>query len=344
MKILINTPSIKELGGVANHFLGLKPYWNENVRYHTVWSRRCRRIKAPFYILAFIWKLIAFRPDMVLINPSMGKNALVRDFLYLKLARALGFEVSVFVHGFNLDYAKSADWKWICCNLNKASHIIVLAKQFKDLLVEHGIKADIQLSTTKVSDCMIEGFDLGRRTGKIKSLLFLSRLEKAKGVYEAIDTFVLLKQKHPELTLKMIGDGSELSAIQRYVTRQGIADVEFTGALYGQDIADAYQKADLFFFPSYGEGMPTVVLEAMAFGLPVITRYVGGLCDFFEDGKMGRITDSLDPIELANLTESMLSSSDLVREISIYNHQYAKEHFLASKVARDVENILRGNH
>lgn len=45
--------------------------------------------------------------------------------------------------------------------------------------------------------------------------------------------------------------------------------------------------------------MPTVVLEAMAFGLPVVTRAVGGLCDFFEDGKMGRITNSMNPMDYA---------------------------------------------
>lgn len=340
MKLLINTPDINALGGVANHYLGLIPYWTQDVKYHTIWVKKWSKLKSPFFIISFIWKLLTFRPDMVLVNPSMGKAALTRDFLYLKFARCLGFEVSVFIHGFDLDYAKDTNWKWISSNLNRASHIIVLAQQFKDILIEHGVTTDIQLSTTKVPDDMIKDYDANSRSGEIKNILFLSRIEKAKGVYETIDTFAILKKKHPELTLKMVGDGSELTSLQRYVAQEGIADVEFTGALYGKDIVDAYKKAELFFFTSYGEGMPTVVLEAMAFGLPVITRYVGGLCDFFEDGKMGRITYSLNPKELAALIEPLLTDKGKTRQISLHNQKYAKEHFLASKVAKGLEHML----
>lgn len=343
MKILINTPNIHELGGVANHYLGLLPYWNQEVRYHYVWSRKWNVLLMPFRILSFILKLLIFRPDMVLLNPSLGRNALKRDFLYLNIARGLGHKVSVFIHGFNLDYAASADWKWINRNLNRASHIIVLAQQFKDILIEHGVTADIQLTTTKVPDAMIENYDANSRTGEIQNILFLSRIEKAKGIYEAVDTFAILKKLHPNLTLKMVGDGSELTALKQYVSERNIPNIEFTGALYGKDIAEAYKTADLFFFTSYGEGMPTVVLEAMAFGLPVITRYVGGLCDFFEDGKMGRITDSLKPEEFATLIEPLLTDREKTKQIASYNHNYAKEHFLSSKVTADIESILSRN-
>lgn len=340
MKILINTPDIDALGGVANHYKGLQPYWTQEVKYHTVWAKERRKLKTPYYIISFIWKLLSFRPNMVLVNPSMGKAALTRDFIYLKIARSLGFDVSIFIHGFNLDYARSANWKWISRNLNKAAHIIVLAQQFKNILIDHGVTTDIQLSTTKVPDDMIKDFDANSRTGEIKNLLFLSRIEKAKGVYEAVDTFVLLKKNHPHLRIKMVGEGSELKALKEYVSSIGAEDIEFTGGLRGKEVTDVYKNSDLFLFTTYGEGMPTVVLEAMAFGLPVITRYVGGLCDFFEDGKMGRITDSLDPKEFAALIEPLLTDREKIKQIALHNHKYAKEHFIASKVAKGIEGIL----
>lgn len=340
MKLLVNTPDINALGGVANHYLGLRYYWTQDVKYHTIWVKEWSKLKSPCFVISFIWKLLTFRPDMVLVNPSMGKAALTRDFLYLKIARSLGFDVSIFIHGFNLDYVKIANWKWISRNLNQAAHIIVLAQQFKDILIEHGVTADIQLSTTKVPDDMIKDYDADVRTGEIKNILFLSRIEKAKGVYEAVDTFVLLKKFHPYLKMKMVGEGSELKALKEYVSSIGAEGIEFAGALHGSEVTDAYKESDLFLFTSYGEGMPTVVLEAMAFGLPVITRYVGGLCDFFEDWKMGRITDSLDPKVLASLIEPLLTDKEKARQMSLHNHKYAKEHFLASKVAKGLEHIF----
>lgn len=340
-KILINTPDTNGLGGVANHYKGLQSYWNCDVRYHSIGKKKGRKLYTPISIIKYIHTLLRFKPDVVIINPSLGNNALKRDFIYLNIAKALGFKVSVFIHGFNLGYAANADWKWITRNLNKASHIIVLAQAFKDVLNNHGVTVDIQLSTTKVPDDMVEGFGINRRTGEVKNILFLSRIEKEKGVFEAVQTYSILKKRYPYLNLRIVGDGTALHELQQYVEDNKIENVIFTGGLKGQSIIDEYMNADFFFFfTSYGEGMPTVVLEAMAFGLPVVTRTVGGLCDFFEDGKMGRITDSLNPEDFVKLIEPYLRDKELVKRTAIYNHQYAKEHFLASKVAKQLEDIL----
>lgn len=339
-KILINTPNINGLGGVANHYKGLKPYWNCNVRYHSIGKKKYRKYYTPISIIKYIFTLLIYRPNSILLNPSLGKGALQRDFIYLYIAKKMGFKVSIFIHGFNLDYASKADWKWVSKNLNKAEHIIVLAQAFKDILINHGVTTDIQLSTTKVPDDMIEEFDVSGRTGEVKNILFLSRIEKAKGVFEAVRTYNLLKVKYPYLKMRFVGEGTALLELKQFVSDNNIKDITFTGGLSGQSIIEEYKNADLFFFTSYGEGMPTVVLEAMAFGLPVVTRAVGGLCDFFEDGKMGRITESLNPEDFAKMIEPYLQDKELTKEVSVYNHLYAKEHFLASKVAKNIEQIL----
>lgn len=248
MKLLINTPDPNALGGVANHYKGLKPYWHCTTIYNSLGSKKWRKVLIPWTISKYIWRLITFNPDMVLLNPSMGTGALKRDFLYLKIARSLGKRVSIFIHGFDLDYSKSANWSWISENLNKASHIIVLAKAFKEILIENGVKTDIQLSTTKVPDDMIKDFDINCRSGNIRNILFLARVEKAKGVYEAVDTFAILKRTHPELNLKIVGDGGELEALKEYVKTNKIQDVVFTGGLHGQQVIDVYKDSDLFFF------------------------------------------------------------------------------------------------
>lgn len=343
MKILINTPSIHDLGGVANHYLGLKSYWTQRVRYNQLGAGKARRWLVPITIIKFVWHCLVWRPEIVVLNPSMGGRALKRDFMYLRFAKWMGRRVAVFIHGFNLDYASRANWQWIGRNLNKADGVIVLAQAFKDILESHGITAPIRLSTTKVLDTLVEGFDPSCRTGEVKNLLFLARIERAKGVYEAADTFALLRQDFPHLTLTFVGDGTELPALKQHVKELGIEGIRFTGALSGDALRNEYLRANFFFFfTSYGEGMPTVVLEAMAFGLPVVTRKVGGLVDFFEDGQMGRITDSLQPRDFATLIRPYLTDSELVRRTSLYNHQYAKEHFMASRVAQQVEGILNG--
>ena len=87
--------------------------------------------------------------------------------------------------------------------------------------------------------------------------------------------------------------------------------------------------------------MPTVVLEAMAFGLPVFTRNVGGLPDFFENGKMGYITDSLNAEDFAKALIPYIENTQLTQQVSHYNARYAKEHFMASRVAKELELLIK---
>ena len=225
MKILINTPNIHGLGGVSNHYFGLSPYWSQNVLYNSLGSKRWRAILTPITVLKFIYRLIFFRPDIILLNPSLGNKALIRDFFYLKLAKLFYRKVAIFIHGFNWEYANNADWKWIIDNLNLADCVIVLAQSFKNELIRRGVTTRLFLSTTKVKDTLVEEFDIVKRTGRIKNLLFLSRIERTKGVYELVDTYKILKSKYGDLTLTFVGDGSELLALKQYVEEYELSDV-----------------------------------------------------------------------------------------------------------------------
>lgn len=346
MKILINIPDLNILGGVANHYAGLRDFWFENVHYNISGRRAFLNMSGlltfPYDVVKFILKVLFWRPDVVLLNPSMGFRALKRDFLYLKLALFFRRRVAIFIHGFNLDYIRSVDRKWLCDNLNKADLIFVLAKEFRSILHEYGVKSKIVLSTTKVNDRLISDFDIShKQLGR--NILFLARVEQAKGIYITIDSYKILKAEFTDLSLTIAGSGSELQVVKRYIEDNDIQDVTLLGAISGKKLKDVFKRATLYSFPSsYGEGMPTSVLEAMAFGLPVFTRRVGGLSDFFEQDRMGFITDSLNASDFAEAMRPYLVDETLYRKVSMYNHEYAKKYFMASKVAVSIENELRG--
>lgn len=347
MKILINTPSLKLLGGVANHYEGLKDFWTGNVRYNTIGKRTPQsgsgKYWLPWDIVKFLFKLMTFHPDVVLLNPSLGNSALKRDFIFLRIACFFRFKVALFIHGFDWDYAKQIDKEWAAKYLNKSSLIFVLAKTFKNELESWGVTVPICLSTTKVDDKLLENYDsVVSRDGKIKNILFLARIEETKGTFITIESYRILKMQYPDLQLTIVGDGTDLPKVKQYIKRYNLKDVTITGRLWGKDIIKSYQDADVFFFPTYyGEGMPTVVLEAMAFGLPVFTRNVGGLPDFFENGKMGYITDSLNAEDFAKALIPYIENTQLTQQVSHYNARYAKEHFMASRVAKELELLIK---
>ena len=127
---------------------------------------------------------------------------------------------------------------------------------------------------------------------------------------------------------------------KNYVLRKELKDIKFVGYVKGKEQKNVYNNSDFYLFPTtHGEGIPISVLEAMAFGLPVVTRSVGGLKDFFKNGKMGFITESKNPKIFAKFIEKMILDIDLRYKIGLYNYKYAREYFLSSKVAKHLEDI-----
>ena len=346
MKILVNTPSMAlKSEGVANHYYGLKPYWTEQVRYNVVGKRRAKQGTGKYWLLWDIVKFVAlnlfWRPQIVLLNPSMAKNALRRDFIFLEIAKFLGKKVVIFIHGFHPEYCETINVKKLAAKLSKSNGILVLSQSYRDSLQKWGVTCPVEVTTTKVDDRMLQGFDITDRNGTIQNILFLARIEKEKGLYETITAYQLLKKKYQDLKLTIVGQGSELDAAKSFVQRESIPEVVFTGRLHGAALAEQYKKADIYCLPSYSEGMPTTVLEAMAFGLPIVTRSVGGLVDFFDNEKMGIMTTSYNPEDFASAISKYIENSDLTKRTSEYNYQYANQHFLASSVAVCIEKTLK---
>ena len=355
MSIVVTAPVLDRSGGVAAYYATLKEHLQTHVHFCPTGSRADREplIVAGARLLSdygrFCRMAGASRCDLVHLNPSLGPKALLRDGLSLLIAKALGKKVLVFLRGWDCACESSIRNRHLSLFRRvyfKADAFIVLASQFQSVLREFGYDKPIYVETTVVPD---EVFSRARiklahpkldRTGT--NILFLSRIEEGKGIYEAIDAFRLLREKCPCATLTVAGDGAELENARKYVRTAALDGVRFLGWITGEQKHQAFSDADVYLFPTrWGEGMPHSVLEAMAYGLPVITRPVGGLVDFFEPGRMGYLTDSSDPRVLASLLERLARDLNLRQEIARYNHAFAGSNFAASVVARRLAEIYR---
>lgn len=348
MRILVVCPELHRLGGVANHYMGLHEHWKSEVNYSFYGKRKDNSSKFltillyPIDFLTYIWKLIFHAPDVVIVNPSFRTFQLVRDGIYLLAARLLRIPVVTFIHGFDVklkdnltEYGKNIlSWTY-----NKSTFIYVLSLEFKRSLESINITAPIMLTTTKVSESLLEGF-VFQPKDKIKTLLFVARVIKDKGIYEAIDSLRIIQKSYPYVRLMVVGEGEELKYVKHYVSDQKISGVDFMGSLSGKSLADCYQMGDIYLLPTRSEGMATTILEAMAFGLPVITTPVGGVVDFFENGKNGFFIEDYDPEKYADIVMDLIDSPDKISKISKRNFLYAKENFIASKVVAKFEKDI----
>lgn len=346
MKLLILSPSFGLTGGVANHYMGLAPFFKENVTF-CFYGRRPKI--SPLLclipdVLHFIWLLIVKRPDVVLINPSFRSYQLKRDGFYLLLARLFNVKVVTFFHGWDYSLQKRLKdnpklVRWV---YNKSSLIYVLCSDFKQGLEELGITSPILLNTTKVDDRLLTDFDIKAKTARqANRILFLARAEKSKGLHIVMQAYKQLVERHPFLELSVCGIGRYLDEAKQFAKENKLGKVTFHGNVSGKQKSQCFSEADIYVLPTEEEGMATSVLEAMAFGLPVITRPVGGVKDFFKEPEMGELVSTFDVCDYVEAIDSYVTHPEKIKESTKYNYEYAQKHFMASTVASNMENQIR---
>lgn len=342
-KVLINTPNLyKDEGGVSNHFYGLSAYMPKN-QIHFCFTGGLRNYNKlfafPIYIfqyIKFIYQLIIFKPDIVHLNPSLCYDAVIRDGIFILISKLFNKKVIVFWHGWKIDFEEKIEKKYLKYFIyiyKKADVFIILSSSVKEKLKQWGFSQPIYSTTTKVDDFLIKELTIESKNPTY-NILFLGRIVKSKGIFETLSAFQLSKKNYPNITLTFAGTGPDEKALKTIIKKENIQNVSFTGFIKNNDKISAFLFADIFILPSYTEGMPTSVLEAMAFGIPVITRPVGGIPDFFVNNKMGYLVESKNPIDFAAKIDLLYSNKNIWREISQYNHHYALRHFMASEIAK----------
>ena len=138
-------------------------------------------------------------------------------------------------------------------------------------------------------------------------LLFAGNLIKNKGVYELLEAFAEARQAVPALQLKICGHGVERPGMEEKIKELRITDsAEMIGTVPPGEMHILMQASDIFVLPTYHEGLPNAVMEAMACGLPVIASAVGGLPDALNDSA-GAIL--IEPRNIEKLSAAVLKIS-----------------------------------
>ena len=343
MKVLVLVPDLNAPGGVSSFFKSLEGQFKDHdITYITRGTRANLHPIKQFLVkfwdyFNFIFKIIGGNYDLIHVNTSLGRANIIRDPWFVLIGKIFRVKVLVFFHGWRPESITS--WlKPFFKIFLKADAMVVLATQFQKDLESWGYSGTIHLLSTIVSLDMEQLLDhkvISENENEI-TILFLSRIEVRKGIYESLKAFNLLQQKsNRKLKLQIAGDGTELENVKKYVADEGLMDVEFCGFVSGAKKAEVLLNADIYLLPSYSEGMPISVLEAMMAGLAVVTRKTGGLNDFFDD-RMGRITDSLEPMVFCELINELISDPRTLIDISDFNIKYSKSNFT---VNRFVEKI-----
>ena len=355
-KLLFLVPAKTAKGGIVNYFNVLENNFSLPVEYFVrgarSWPNREGKIKEVFRAWNDLktFKKRIKRKDVLLVqtSTSLGAFAVIRDGFFLRAAQKRQLITITFFRGWDEKFEKVlSGWKLKLFKrfFFKSKAIIVLSKKFEKKLRDWGYQGDIYVETTVVDEVLLRSFNMNDFQNKINhlnleevNLLFLARTEEAKGLFEAIEAFIKLKKKFQNIKLTIAGDGfSKQKAIEKIISHQLQDSVSFAGFITGEKKVQAFRNSHIYLFPSYTEGMPNSVLEAMAFGLPIVTTPVGGITDFFVEGKNGYYVEIKSVEKIVEKVSLLLTNTPKYMEISKNNLDFARREFMTSVLVNNLE-------
>lgn len=180
-------------------------------------------------------------------------------------------------------------------------------------------------------------------------LIFAGSIDKDKGIFELINAFKKLKQKRADLHLILLGDGPETGDVKKILLSNDLGRrIHLTGSRPHKEMFLWLKAADLFVLPTYYEGLPNAILEAMACGLPVISTRVGGIPEAVIDGESGILINSKDEDALRSAIEFLLNSNGLAMEMGRNGRAIIERKFSwqrnAEETVRIYEDIINAKN
>ena len=181
-------------------------------------------------------------------------------------------------------------------------------------------------------------------------ILSVGRLVPKKGHAGQLEACCCLRQRGIPFHLKVIGDGPLEGRLKAMTHQMGLEDgVEFCGALPPEKVAEAYAWADLFWHTGLvdaegdRDGLPNVVPEAMARGLPVICGLDPGVGEAIQDGVQGLVVDVRQPEKLADAVAALAASPERRERMGRTGRSWVEENFLAEKNTAILAQAFRGS-
>ncbi len=180
-----------------------------------------------------------------------------------------------------------------------------------------------------------------RHEGRGNRLLFVGRISAGKGLEVLIDSMAELRTRHDDLTLTVVGDGPHRGVLERLCHRRSLADhVTFTGSKNQDEVAKLLADHDIFVLPSFAEGVPVVLMEAMGAGLPVVATQVGGLTELVDDGVSGFLVRPFDHTQLIDRIERLVADPELRERLGRAGRAAVLADFVSAEEATRLARLI----
>lgn len=328
--MIVPNPAVK--GGIASVVNGYRDSeleqkyeinYVESYRNGNKWQKLGKALSG---YCSFIRQLVFHKPDIVHIHSSFGPS-FYRKMPFIYLSSLCNIPVINHIHGADFEEfyerASAVKQKRIAKVYGKCAKVLVLSEEWKNNI---GRFVPSERIAVLENYCNIPGepYDSGRN---MKQVLFLGELGSRKGCYDIPDIWEKVVRQVPEARLVMAGDGEAEQIRGAFAERNLTSQVFFPGWVRGEDKERLFRESAIFLFPSYHEGMPMAVLEAMSYGMGIVTTAVGGIPGLIRNGESGYVRQPGDTETISSDVIRLLADQDRCTAYGNRAREYAKENY-----------------
>jgi glycosyltransferase involved in cell wall biosynthesis len=179
-------------------------------------------------------------------------------------------------------------------------------------------------------------------SGETLRVLNVGRLVPVKGHAVLIEALRLARERGVDAQLTIVGDGPTRGELEQLIAANGLSShVNLAGAVGQDDILGVYRRADVFCISSFAEGVPVVLMEAMAQEIPVVAPAIMGIPELVEDGVSGLLTRPARADQIAEALALLAGSGELRRTLGARGREKVTAEFASDRCAQQLCDVLR---
>jgi len=179
------------------------------------------------------------------------------------------------------------------------------------------------------------------RPGGPLRIVNVARLAPVKGQFELLKAIAELRRRGVPASVVVVGEGPLRSAVESEIRRLELGDlVELTGSVSPDDIHRYYADADVFCLPSFAEGVPNVLMEAMAMELAVVSTRLMGIPELVEDGVSGLLVAPARPDLLADALQRLAEDAELRARLGRAARKRVIAEYRIDRTAREMRDLI----
>ena len=266
-------------------------------------------------------------------------NSFYRKAVFIRKAHKEGKKIIIHMHGSTFDLF----YKERCTDAQKqqvreifamADKVIALSEDWKEFLAEYicdAKKIVVVYNAVKIPEAYPKDYTN-------RKMLFLGILGQRKGTYDLIEVLPEILSKYPDSHIYFGGDGEREQAEHLCMEKEIADHVTFLGWVRGTEKEKFLKECSIYVLPTYHEGMPMSILEAMSYGMAVVSTYVGGIPHIITDGEQGLLCEAGDRATLRENLLKLLENENLREKLgrNAYNMMVRK-----FDVRENVEKVLQ---